>query len=176
MSGMRTPGPAPRTGPRNALTDVAGIRVGHSARTGGGWLTGVTAVLAPEDGVAAAVDVRGGGPGTRETDALDPRNLVARIDAVVLTGGSAFGLDAASGVAAWLEERGRGFRVGAARPRWCPSSLPQPCSTWGAEVSGQPGQGRNSGGRPSRRHSAVKRAGQSSRAAREPARARWPVA
>ncbi|TXS12804.1 MULTISPECIES: P1 family peptidase [Streptomyces] len=113
MSGMRTPGPAPRTGPRNALTDVAGIRVGHSARTGGGWLTGVTAVLAPEDGMAAAVDVRGGGPGTRETDALDPRNLVARIDAVVLTGGSAFGLDAASGVAAWLEERGRGFRVGA---------------------------------------------------------------
>jgi putative pantetheine hydrolase len=59
------------------------------------------------------VDVRGGGPGTRETDALDPRNLVPRIDAVVLTGGSAFGLDAASGVAAWLEERGRGFRVGA---------------------------------------------------------------
>ncbi|MFF1834450.1 P1 family peptidase [Streptomyces sp. NPDC058231] len=113
MSGMRTPGPAPRTGPRNALTDVAGIRVGHAARTGDGWLTGVTAVLAPEDGVVAAVDVRGGGPGTRETDALDPRNLVARIDAVVLTGGSAFGLEAAAGAAAWLEEQGRGFRVGA---------------------------------------------------------------
>ncbi|MFF9687033.1 P1 family peptidase [Streptomyces sp. NPDC014623] len=113
MNGMRTPAPAPRTGPRNALTDVAGIRVGHAARTGDGWLTGVTAVLAPEDGVVAAVDVRGGGPGTRETDALDPRNLVARIDAVVLTGGSAFGLDAAAGAAAWLEERGRGFRVGA---------------------------------------------------------------
>ncbi|MEU5799632.1 P1 family peptidase [Streptomyces sp. NPDC047804] len=113
MSGMRTPGPAPRVGPRNALTDVAGIRVGHATRTGDGWLTGVTAVLAPEDGMVAAVDVRGGGPGTRETDALDPRNLVSRIDAVVLTGGSAFGLDAASGVAAWLEERGRGFRVGA---------------------------------------------------------------
>ncbi|MEU0146103.1 P1 family peptidase [Streptomyces sp. NPDC006288] len=113
MSGMRTPGPAPRTGRRNALTDVAGIRVGHAGRAGDGWLTGVTAVLAPEDGMVAAVDVRGGGPGTRETDALDPRNLVARIDAVVLTGGSAFGLDAAAGTAAWLEERGRGFRVGA---------------------------------------------------------------
>ena len=60
----------------------------------------------------AAVDVRGGGPGTRETDALDPRNLVQRIDAVVLTGGSAYGLDAASGVMAWLEEQGRGVRVG----------------------------------------------------------------
>ncbi|MEU0133158.1 P1 family peptidase [Streptomyces sp. NPDC006296] len=113
MSGTRTSGPAPRTGPRNALTDVPGLRVGHAARTGDGWLTGVTAVLAPDGGMAAAVDVRGGGPGTRETDALDPRNLVARIDAVVLTGGSAFGLDAASGAAAWLEERGRGFRVGA---------------------------------------------------------------
>ena len=58
------------------------------------------------------MDVRGGGPGTRETDALDPRNLVQRIEAVVLTGGSAFGLDAAAGVVAWLEEQGRGFRVG----------------------------------------------------------------
>jgi putative pantetheine hydrolase len=103
----------PRTGAANALTDVAGIRVGHAGRTGDGWLTGVTVVLAPEGGAVAAVDVRGGGPGTRETDALDPRNVVPRIDAVVLTGGSAFGLDTAGGVAAWLEERGRGFRVGA---------------------------------------------------------------
>ncbi|QNE74915.1 peptidase S58 family protein [Streptomyces finlayi] len=103
----------PVTGPLNALTDVTGLRVGHAGRNGDGWLTGVTVVLAPEDGVVAAVDVRGGGPGTRETDALDPRNLVGRIDAVVLTGGSAFGLDAAGGVARWLEERGRGFRVGA---------------------------------------------------------------
>jgi L-aminopeptidase/D-esterase-like protein len=106
-----TPRPA-RPGRVDALTDVPGLRVGHARRTGGGWLTGTTVVLAPEGGVIAAVDVRGGGPGTRETDALDPRNLVQRIEAVVLTGGSAFGLDAASGVAAWLEERGRGFRVG----------------------------------------------------------------
>jgi putative pantetheine hydrolase len=102
----------PGHGPVNGLTDVAGLRVGHAQRAGGGWLTGVTVVLAPEGGVVTAVDVRGGGPGTRETDALDPRNLVQRVEAVVLTGGSAYGLDAASGVVAWLEEQGRGFPVG----------------------------------------------------------------
>ncbi|WP_099054919.1 P1 family peptidase [Streptomyces fodineus] len=96
----------------DAITDVAGVRVGHAARSGDGWLTGTTVVLAPQDGAVAAVDVRGGGPGTRETDALDPRNVVHRVDAVVLTGGSAYGLDAASGVMAWLEEQGRGVRVG----------------------------------------------------------------
>ncbi|MGV0098712.1 P1 family peptidase [Streptomyces californicus] len=98
--------------PVDALTDVAGVRVGHAEVAGAGALSGTTVVLAPEGGAVAAVDVRGGGPGTRETDALDPRNLVQRIDAVVLTGGSAFGLDAASGVVAWLEEQGRGVRVG----------------------------------------------------------------
>ncbi|MGX5189170.1 P1 family peptidase [Streptomyces avermitilis] len=96
----------------DALTDVAGLRVGHATRTGGGWLTGTTVVLAPEGGAVAAVDVRGGGPGTKETDALDPRNLVQRVEAVVLTGGSAYGLDSASGVMAWLEEQRRGVRVG----------------------------------------------------------------
>lgn len=96
----------------DALTDVAGLRVGHARVAGDGALTGTTVVLAPEGGVVAAVDVRGGGPATRETDALDPRNIVQRIEAVVLTGGSAFGLDSASGVMAWLEERGRGIRVG----------------------------------------------------------------
>ncbi|KIZ19058.1 P1 family peptidase [Streptomyces natalensis] len=100
-------------GPHDALTDVVGLRVGHAERTSGGYLTGTTVVLAPEGGAVAAVDVRGGGPGTRETDALDPRNLVQRVEAVVLTGGSAFGLDAVSGVMAWLEEHRRGFRVGA---------------------------------------------------------------
>ncbi|OKH97851.1 hydrolase [Streptomyces sp. CB02923] len=94
------------------MTDVTGLRVGHARRFGDGCLTGTTVVLAPEGGVIAAVDVRGGGPGTRETDALDPRNLVQHIEAVVLTGGSAFGLDAASGAVAWLEEQGRGYRVG----------------------------------------------------------------
>ncbi|MEE1755820.1 P1 family peptidase [Streptomyces sp. SP18CS02] len=96
----------------DGLTDVTGLRVGHARVPGGDALSGTTVVLAPEGGVIAAVDVRGGGPGTRETDALDPRNLVQRIDAVVLTGGSAYGLDSAAGVMAWLEERGRGVRVG----------------------------------------------------------------
>ncbi|MCF6522314.1 P1 family peptidase [Streptomyces sp. JJ36] len=99
-------------GSMDSLTDVRGLLVGHAQRTGDGWLTGTTVVLAPEGGAVAAVDVRGGGPGTRETDALDPRNLVQRVEAVVLTGGSAYGLDAATGVAEWLEERRRGFRVG----------------------------------------------------------------
>ncbi|MEW2402777.1 P1 family peptidase [Streptomyces sp. NPDC046862] len=96
----------------DALTDVVGLRVGHATRTGDGWLTGTTVVLAPEGGAVGAVDVRGGGPGTKETDALDPRNLVQKVEAVVLTGGSAYGLDSASGVMSWLEERGRGVRVG----------------------------------------------------------------
>ncbi|WP_055490340.1 P1 family peptidase [Streptomyces sp. TP-A0356] len=96
----------------DALTDVMGLRVGHATRIGDGRLTGTTVVLAPEGGAVAAVDVRGGGPGTKETDALDPRNVVQRVEAVVLTGGSAYGLDSASGVMAWLEERGRGVRVG----------------------------------------------------------------
>ncbi|MGW0912350.1 P1 family peptidase [Streptomyces sp. NPDC002784] len=95
----------------DAITDVAGVRVGHATRIGGGWLTGTTVVLAPEGGAVASVDVRGGGPGTKETDALDPRNLVQKVEAIVLTGGSAYGLDAASGVMAWLEEQRRGVRV-----------------------------------------------------------------
>jgi L-aminopeptidase/D-esterase-like protein len=97
-----------------AITDVAGIRVGHHQRTGSGWLTGTTAVLAP-DGATAAVDVRGGGPGTRETDALDPRNLVDRVHAICLTGGSAYGLATADGVMAELERRGLGVPVGPGR-------------------------------------------------------------
>ncbi|MEU6167280.1 P1 family peptidase [Streptomyces tanashiensis] len=97
---------------RDAITDVTGLRVGHARVAGPGALSGTTVVLAPEGGAVAAVDVRGGGPGTRETDALDPRNVVQRIDAVVLTGGSAYGLDSAGGVMAWLEERNRGVRVG----------------------------------------------------------------
>ncbi|MFE0738551.1 P1 family peptidase [Streptomyces sp. NPDC058855] len=97
---------------RDAITDVAGVRVGHARVAGPGALSGTTVVLAPEGGAVAAVDVRGGGPGTRETDALDPRNVVERVDAVVLTGGSAYGLESAAGVMAWLEERQRGVRVG----------------------------------------------------------------
>ncbi|EST33307.1 hypothetical protein N566_19510 [Streptomycetaceae bacterium MP113-05] len=106
--------------PTDSLTDVNGLRVGHAQRTRDGRLTGTTVVLAPEGGAVAAVDVRGGGPGTRETDALDPRSLVQRVEAVVLTGGSAYGLDSASGVMSWLEAQDRGFRVGAGRGRVVP--------------------------------------------------------
>ncbi|HEU4913124.1 MAG TPA: P1 family peptidase [Actinomycetes bacterium] len=99
-------------GPTNSLADVAGLAVGHAQRTGDGWLTGTTVVLTPEGGAVGGVDVRGGGPGTRETDLLDPRNLVERVDAVVLTGGSAFGLAAVDGVVRRLADAGRGFPVG----------------------------------------------------------------
>ncbi|GAA1478542.1 P1 family peptidase [Nocardioides aestuarii] len=96
----------------NSITDVPGIRVGQAERTGEGWLTGVTVVLAPEGGAVGGVDVRGGGPGTRETDLLDPRNAVERVDAVVLTGGSAPGLAAVDGVVQRLLSAGIGYPVG----------------------------------------------------------------
>ena len=94
---------------RNLITDVAGILVGQAddARLA----SGVTAVVFAEPAVAA-VDVRGGAPATRETDLLEPHRTAERIDAVVLSGGSAFGLDSASGVQAWLREQGRGFAIG----------------------------------------------------------------
>lgn len=103
------PVPVPPPGPTNSLVDVGGLRVGHCTRDEPGWLTGVTVVVAPEGGVVAGVDVRGGGPGTRETDLLDPRNLVDRVNAVVLGGGSAFGLAAADGVMAALADDGLGW-------------------------------------------------------------------
>ncbi len=101
-------------GPTNSLLDVAGLHVGQSTRTGDGWLTGTTVVLAPPEGMTAGVDVRGGGPGTRETDLLDPRASVEQIHAIVLTGGSAYGLAAADGVAQELGHRGIGLLVGSA--------------------------------------------------------------
>ena len=105
-----------------SITDVAGILVGHhhrcdpdavvvsADRPGSGWACGTTVVVAPP-GTVGAVDVRGGGPGSRETDLLDPSASVRHVDAVVLTGGSAFGLAAADGVMAWLEEQGRGVAL-----------------------------------------------------------------
>jgi len=99
-------------GPYNSVTDVAGIRVGHADRRVDGWLSGTTVVLAPEEGAVAGVDVRGGGPGTRETDVLDPRNLVERVHAITLSGGSAFGLASADGVMRRLYEAGVGYPVG----------------------------------------------------------------
>lgn len=98
-------------GTHNAITDVPGVRVGHATRDEPGWLTGTT-VITPPPGSTGGVDVRGGGPGTRETDLLDPRALVDAVDAVVLSGGSAFGLAAADGVAAALADGGRGWPIG----------------------------------------------------------------
>lgn len=90
------------------FTEIGDIKVGHTHDLEGG--TGCTVVLC-EKGATAGVDVRGGAPGTRETDLLDPANLVEKIHAIVLAGGSAFGLDAATGVMQYLEERNVGFDV-----------------------------------------------------------------
>jgi putative pantetheine hydrolase len=98
-------------GPRNDITDIAGIRVGHYQRIGDGWLTGTTVILPPA-GTVASVDVRGGGPSTRESDALDPTTLTGEVHAVCLSGGSSYGLATADGVMRRLEANGVGFRVG----------------------------------------------------------------
>jgi L-aminopeptidase/D-esterase-like protein len=100
----------------NSITDVGGIRVGHyqrldpDASLGAGWACGVTVVLTPP-GTVGAVDCRGGAPGTRETDLLDPANSVRYVDAVLLAGGSAYGLAAADGIMRWLEEHERGVAM-----------------------------------------------------------------
>ncbi|TVT62864.1 P1 family peptidase [Amycolatopsis rhizosphaerae] len=93
------------------ITDVPGVLVGHHHRIGPGWATGTTVVLTPE-GATGAVDQRGGAPGTRETNLLEPENLVQRVHAICLSGGSAYGLAAADGVMRWLSERNLGLPVG----------------------------------------------------------------
>lgn len=90
---------------------IDGFEIGHRTADEDGWLTGTTVVLA-RDGAVGGVDVRGGGPGTRETDLLDPSTLVEQVHAVVLTGGSAYGLAAADGVMAGLEDAGIGLPMG----------------------------------------------------------------
>jgi L-aminopeptidase/D-esterase-like protein len=106
--------------PFGSITDVPGVLVGHHQRVGKGWQTGTTVIVVP-NGAAPGVDVRGGGPGTRETDALAPENLVDRVHAVCLTGGSAFGLAASYGVMSWLEARGLGVSIGPPYSLWCRS-------------------------------------------------------
>lgn len=109
-----------RAGKLNLITDVPGILVGNaedaSVRTG-------ASVVIPVEPAVAAVDVRGGAPGTRETELLRPSCLVERIDAICLSGGSAFGLDAASGVMDWLKARGRGFPVAGFRVPLVPAAI-----------------------------------------------------
>jgi D-aminopeptidase len=109
-----------RTDLRNLITDVPGLKVGHGTDTRLG--SGATVVVFDKPAVAS-VDVRGGGPGTRETALLDPAQTVEGIDAIVLSGGSAFGLDAASGAQAWLKEQGRGFAVRSARVPIVPAAI-----------------------------------------------------
>src|SRR5690349_5638818 len=104
-----------------SITDVPGICAGHAHDTAA--RTGCTVILCGADGAVAGVDVRGAAPGTRETDLLDPENLVERVHAVLLTGGSVFGLDAACGVVRWLEERGIGFDTGVARVPIVPAAV-----------------------------------------------------
>ena len=105
---------------KNSITDVRGIEVGHAQDEEA--LTGCTVILCRK-GAVAGVDVRGGAPGTRETDLLNPINLVEKVHAIVLAGGSAFGLDAASGVMHYLEEKKIGFNTGAARVPIVPSAI-----------------------------------------------------
>jgi L-aminopeptidase/D-esterase-like protein len=96
---------------RNLITDVAGVRVGHADDKA--LASGVTAIVFDQPAVAA-IDVRGGGPGIRDGALLDPVNVVEKIDAIALSGGSAFGLEAGGGIQAWLAEQGRGFQIGQA--------------------------------------------------------------
>jgi D-aminopeptidase len=105
---------------RNLITDVPGLHVGHAEDLRLG--SGATAIIFEEPAVAS-IDLRGGGPGTRETALLDPAQTVEGIDAITLSGGSAFGLDAASGVQAWLREQNRGFVVRGARVPIVPAAI-----------------------------------------------------
>jgi len=105
---------------RNAITDVRGIEVGHAQDEEA--LTGCTVILCRK-GAVAGVDVRGGAPGTRETDLLNPVNLVEKVHAVLLAGGSAFGLDAATGVMRYLEENKIGFNTGLAKIPIVPAAI-----------------------------------------------------
>ena len=115
----------------NAITDVRGIEVGHAQDEEA--LTGCTVILCRK-GAVAGVDVRGGAPGTRETDLLDPVNLVEKVHAVVLAGGSAFGLEAASGVMRYLEEKKIGLKTGAAKVPIVPAAILYDLSLGRADV------------------------------------------
>jgi L-aminopeptidase/D-esterase-like protein len=104
----------------NLITDVPGLVVGHADDAA--LASGVTAIVF-DDAAVASCDVRGGAPGTRDTDLLAPEETVERVDAIVLSGGSAFGLDAPGGVQAWLREQGRGFAIGAIRVPIVPGAI-----------------------------------------------------
>lgn len=131
-----------RSATEGSITDVPGIKVGHAHNLEA--RTGCSVVLCKGEGAVAGVDVRGAAPGTRETDLLEPGNLVERVHAILLTGGSVFGLDAACGVVRWLEERGVGFDVGVAHVPIVPAAVifdlavgdasVRPCSSMGYDA------------------------------------------
>src|SRR6201993_1933128 len=131
----------------NSITDVAGLRVGHyhrldpDASLGAGWACGVTVVLTPP-GTVCGVDCRGGAPGTRETDLLDPANTVRFVDAVLLAGGSAYGLAAADGVMRWLEEHERGVAMEAGVVPIVPGAVifDLPVGGWGCRPTAEFGR------------------------------------
>jgi L-aminopeptidase/D-esterase-like protein len=109
-----------KTGPTNLITDIDGLLVGNAQDET--LKSGVTALIC-EEAFTASVAIHGGGPGTRDTELLRPENSVEGADAFILSGGSAFGLDAPSGVQAWLREQGRGFQVGPARVPIAPGAI-----------------------------------------------------
>src|SRR3954467_5901248 len=117
---VSAPGPNRGGSVRNLITDVPGLKVGHAedARLA----SGVTAIVFDEPAVAS-MDLRGGAPGTRDTEVLRPEETVERVEAIVLSGGSAFGLDAPGGTQAWLREQGRGFAVGPVRVPIVPGAI-----------------------------------------------------
>lgn len=121
------------------VTDIPGVTAGHA--TNKEALTGCTVILTP-NGAIAGVDVRGSAPGTRETDLLRPGNLVERVNAVLLTGGSAFGLAAADGVMQWLEARNCGFETGYARVPIVPAAVLYDLGTGAADIRPDAAMGR----------------------------------
>nr|MBN1229435.1 P1 family peptidase [Anaerolineae bacterium] len=123
----------------DAITDVPGIKVGHAQDIEA--ITGCTVVLC-EDGAVAGIDQRGGAPGTRETDLLRPMHLVEAVHAVLLTGGSAFGLAAADGVMHYLEGKGIGFNTGVARVPIVPAAVIFDLDIGRADVRPDPSMGR----------------------------------
>jgi len=121
VAGLGMPARAQEPGSNRTITAVPGIKVGHHTLTE--RPTGCTVILVDGDGAAGGVSQRGGAPGTRETDLLDPANMVDKVNAVVLSGGSAFGLDAATGAVKWLEEHGIGWDVRIARVPIVPAAI-----------------------------------------------------
>ena len=125
----------------NSITDIPGLKVGHAQDAEA--LTGCTVILC-EGGAVGGVDQRGGAPGTRETDLLRPLHLVEKVHAIVLTGGSAFGLDAASGVMRYLEERSVGYETGVTHVPIVPAAVIFDLAHWPIGCAARCGDGLSS--------------------------------